>query len=177
MSRRTARDLAEDQRKWSDRQSVRQRQDEEAEKLDKRLIEAMSECPRVAGPAGETAGQIEKSRRRVVHAWSMGTIIDDPEIERRVNALSMLMWIAHDDGEMAEHRHRGTSGEPQPTLNPWPITVGWAELREALAYFQRHIDPPPAKLPTSSELAEIGGLDEVRSVLREREAGPLMQES
>src|SRR5262249_32375266 len=70
MSRQTARDLARDQREWAEKQAVRERQDEEAGKFDERLIEAMSLCPTLQGPAGETGEKIAESRRQLLRAWS-----------------------------------------------------------------------------------------------------------
>jgi hypothetical protein len=173
LSKQTARDLAEDQRKWEERHAVRQRQDEEAAKLDERLLEALAGCPSGAGPARETAEKVNEARSAMLRACSRGTVLDDPEILARVWALAMVMMIACDDAEIAEHRWRAASGEPQPVLNPWPITVGIHELRESISCFQRHVDPPPANLPKSSELVELGSLDKVRALLVERRAQPM----
>jgi hypothetical protein len=172
MARQTARDLAQDAREWTERQAIRERQVEAVAKFDERLLGAMADCPRAQGPAKETAEAIEECRVKVVMAWARGTIIDDPEIVRRVRSLDMLMWIARDDGEMAEHRW--STGEQAPTLDPWPISEAYGELREALACFQRGVDPPEAKVPPSTELVELGTTENVRDVVRAavRDAAP-----
>jgi hypothetical protein len=131
MARQTARDLAQDAREWTERQAIRERQVEAVAKFDERLLGAMADCPRAQGPAKETAEAIEECRVKVVMAWARGTIIDDPEIVRRVRSLDMLMWIARDDGEMAEHRW-----SPARASKPQRSTLG--RSRKPTASFVRH---------------------------------------
>jgi hypothetical protein len=76
-----------------------------------------------------------------------------------------------------DRRWKRASGEPEPTINPWPITVAVGEVREALSCFARHIDPPEAKFPRAGEVVDLAyedgkevGLDRIFRLLTERGA-------
>jgi hypothetical protein len=175
LSRQTARDLARDQREWDELHAIRQRKDEEAAKLDKHFQEALAELPRMVGPAGEVGEKIRVARNNMLRVFGSGTVFDDPETTDRVHALSIAMLVASDQAEMLDHGSRRASGDQEPRLNPWPLTVGVGEVREALSCFQRHVDPPDAMFPTANEVLQLAtrdgeevGLDGVWEVLRER---------
>jgi hypothetical protein len=181
LSRQTARDLAKDQREWTERHSVRQRQDEEAEKMNELLLDAATGMPTVVGPARETGQKMREVHGRILQAFARGLVLDDPEIRERVRALDMAMLIFSQQAELLATRQRPVVvGAPEPSINPWPISVAYGEVREALSCFARHIDPPEAKFPRAREVIELStdddgnevGLDRIYLLLGERGAPP-----
>jgi hypothetical protein len=175
LSANTARAAAREERDWAERHTVRQRQEAAAGVLDDRVMEATRELPAVQGPAPEIAAAYDRVRIALLKAWARSTVLDDPEIERRMRALDMALFVEAQHGRTLRTSVEG--GRPiEPTLNPWPIQVAVAELRMALAHFQRRTEPPEAQFPTADEVVELAhregrsvGLDGVWDLLRERQ--------
>jgi hypothetical protein len=183
LSKQTARDLAHDQREWEEERTLRQRKVEAALKTDERLLEAATGMPTVAGPALEAGRAMDQARRLILNAFGRSLVLDDPEINERVRALDMGMLIFTQHAEfLATRTPPVVSAVGEPTINPWPITVAFAEVREALSCFARHVDPPEAKFPRASEVVEMStdsdghevGLDAVMDLLVARRAGPII---
>jgi hypothetical protein len=88
-------------------------------------------------------------------AWVRSTVLADPGIERRVNALDMVIFIAGQDASNPDRPER---------MNFWPLSVGFRDLRRALAAFQRREPLPEPDLPDAKgiiALAHRAGIDGV----------------
>jgi hypothetical protein len=180
LSADTARAAAREEREWAERHTVRQRQETAAEALDNRVMEATRDLPAVQGPAIEVAAAYDRVRINLLRAWARSTVLDDPEIERRIRALDMALFVDAQHGRTL--RPSVVGGRPiEPTLNPWPIQVAVTELRMALAYFQRREEAPAAQFQTAEEIVELAhpeggsvGLDAVRDLLTKRQVSRAM---
>ena len=104
LNRASALAAARDEREWSERQRRRIREEEAAKMLDERLVEVLGDPPQVQGAAEELAPRIAEVRLRVAQAWQRSTVLRDPEVMRRMNALDMAMLIAvqHADTERVQ---------------------------------------------------------------------------
>jgi hypothetical protein len=138
-----------DEREWASRQQVQARKEEAAERLDAALLKALAECPQGSVDAKDAADELQPMSTQLIGAFAQNAVLDDPEIERRFFALHTTVRMAG-----RARNWRRPSAEPQ-TIDLWPIQVAARELREALVYFLKREPPPPAKYPTSKELAQI----------------------
>lgn len=148
LNRRSALTAAREEREHASSQEVQRRKEEAAARLDAAVHESQSELPSDV-KASEAAEQLAPIRTRLLHALARNAILDDPEIDRRFLALNITLGMA----TQARNWRRGEHTDS--TLNLWPANVAMRELREALTYYQRREDPPPAKYPTSKELIRI----------------------
>lgn len=139
---------AREEREHSSKERVRQRKEEAASRLDTAVLESLHELPNDV-KASEAPDELAPMQTRILQALARNAILDDPEIDRRFFALNMTVSMA----SRARNWRRGELSDP--SLNLWPIQVAMRELREALTYYQRREDPPPAKYPTSKELIQI----------------------
>ena len=145
-----------DERRWSSGQLVQQRKEEAAARLDEDILKASEELPRGTILVSELMERLSPMHTELNRAWTRGALLDDADIQRRFKTLDMLIF-------MASRADRRRPGEAEPSINLYPIEVAGTELRAALAAYQRREQPPPAEMPSSSELIRIvhegGGSD------------------
>jgi len=168
LNHRISRGAVASERAWAEEQEVRRRQMDAAAKLDEEVMDAL-EGALSGGDRREAADRLDAARGRLLRAWQRSTVLDDPEIEKRMNALDMSMVVA------ANHGRGSRRGDVDDSLNTWPISVASRELRVALACFQRGETPPEAEYPRASEVISLAhpdgrsiGLDGVNEYLLER---------
>lgn len=145
LSKQQARDLAQDQREWSDQQAVRDRQDQVVAEFDERLMEALADVPMGVVTGRDAADAISTGWQALRHAWRRTTILDDRELEDRIAALDMALFIAGQDAR--------SGGDEE--INFWALTVALRDLRKALAAFQRHASLPEPEFPTAKQLVSL----------------------
>jgi hypothetical protein len=100
LSQQTARQ----QRRWDERQTVRQRQDEVAAKFDARLVEIIAVTPRVLMDARDAVEPLREARRRYSEALTMTTILSGGELDDRLYALDMALFVAAQEAKSAARR-------------------------------------------------------------------------
>lgn len=135
---------AREERTWAERQTVRQRQDEVAAKFDATLVKIMAETPRGVIEASDAAGPLLKARVRFAEALTMTTILFGEELDDRLYALDMALFVASQEAKA----RRGT-------INFWPLEIAFRDARRALAAFQKREPLPPAEFPTARELVAL----------------------
>jgi hypothetical protein len=134
-----------EERAWQERQTVRERQEAVAAAFDAKLVEVMRQTPQHVVSGREVVEQIDNAHLLLRNAWTRATLLTDPEIERRFNALDMALHMA---GQSVYY-----PGDEQ--VNLWPLTVAFRELRQALAAYQRREEPPPAEFPTAKKMVAL----------------------
>jgi hypothetical protein len=157
-----------DERRYQEKRSSLQRQQDAAGKLDEQLHEALAGVE-FAPPGGvrEHADRLDGTRTALISAWQRASVLDEPEIEARLQALGMALMVAASHARYDRH----------DSINAWPLTIAIREVREALTCFQRGDQPPGALFPRSNEIVGLAhpggrsvGLDGIRDLLVERGA-------
>jgi hypothetical protein len=122
--------------------------------------------PSLTAPADQLLEPLARAHGLLRIGWARSSVLTDPGIEHRIRALDLAIVIADIDCHVLGERR----------LNPWPISVGFEDLRRALAAFQRREELPPPKLPHAEELLAISNSAEygdrfnaIFRELRERE--------
>ena len=145
---------------------MRSRQDATAAEFDDRLMEGLADVPRGVVADRTDADRLADGIEKLRHAWRRTTVIDSREIEDRISALDMALFIGlHDVRALPE-------GDE---INLYPIEVAIRDLRKALGPFQRHQPMPDAEFPSARKLVALAhpdgrniGLDGVREWLIEQ---------
>jgi hypothetical protein len=157
---------AHDERAYRERQTVRERRVAAAAALDEAVLEAAAAVPKLTSPADQLLEPLARAHGLLRMGWVRSSVLADPGVEHRLRAVDMAIMIADIDCHAL-----GQAG-----LNPAPITVGFEDLRRALAAFQLGDELPPPKLPPAEELLAISGSAEygdrfnaIHRELRERE--------
>jgi hypothetical protein len=104
----------------------------------------------VVGPGDEVRDQLRPIHGRVREAWARAGVLTDPELHERMLALDMVLFLVTQPSMPIRRRD---------DVNPWPVTVAFDDVRQALAAFQRHEDPPEAQFLTRDELSAATNQD------------------
>src|SRR4051794_20820336 len=88
---------AREERRWAEKQSVRQRQDDVAAKFDTRPVEISAETPRGVMETRDAVEPLHVARRRYAEALTMTTILFGGELDDRLSALDMALFVAWQD--------------------------------------------------------------------------------
>src|SRR4051794_27458496 len=80
-----------DQREWAERQIVRERQEASAAALDDAITNAARHFPGGRVARKEARQPLIDARAQVLDAWSRSTVLRDPELDRRVHALHVVL--------------------------------------------------------------------------------------
>lgn len=148
LNERSALRAVRDERSWSSKQLVQQRKEEAAARLDEDILKANEEFPQGTILASESMELLSPVHTELNRAWTRSAVLDDADIRRRFKTFDMLIF-------MASRADRGRPGEAELRVNLYPVEVAGTELRAALAAYQRREQPPPAEMPSSSELIRI----------------------
>src|SRR4051794_12457209 len=118
---------AREERRWREKDSVRQQQNEVAAKFDARLVEIMAETPRmVMETADDAVEPLRGARRHYSEALAMTTILFGEELDDRLYALDMALYLALQDAKTQRYA----------SMNFWPLEIAFRDVRRALAAFQ-----------------------------------------
>jgi hypothetical protein len=153
LSKQTALDLAQQQREDADRQAVRARQDRVAAEFDERIHETIGQVPSGVITDREQADVIEAGWSDFRSAWRRTAILAAPEIEARVTALDMALFIG------AQEVRSLSITDPSGSVNLYPVDVAARDLRTALSAFQRHEPLPEPEGPDSRTLVQLRSLN------------------
>lgn len=145
LSRRTAREIAQDERAWAEQESVRTREVEVAARFDAEVMEVMADVPMGSTLGGEAVDAIEEAWRGLRSAWRRTTVLDDAGIEGRIAALDMAIFIAQQDARFRKDEE----------INFWPLSIATQDLRKALAAFQRRQPLPEPEFPSAKALIQL----------------------
>jgi hypothetical protein len=147
---RTARQLAADQREWTERQQIREHQEQAAKLFDGELLTLMSRVPQGNDLADNVRVPLGTAYNELEEIWRRHEILGDEEIRQRYFTLNSLIFMAYNDSV-------GNAGQE---LNLWPLRVAYEDLRNALRGYLLREPPAQAALPRSTEviaLANPGG--------------------
>lgn len=128
---KTARRSARDEREWQERQTIRQRQEQAAERLHEQISEAVRDMSWGTVPAEGIRDKLPEIHRRVLRACAGSTVQAEKGIRERIRRLDMLLFIA--DGDASATR----------TLRPPGAGRGWSWRPGTRAStFGRSTSPP-----------------------------------
>ncbi|MGH2962156.1 MAG: hypothetical protein ACRDL3_08200 [Solirubrobacterales bacterium] len=96
LNRKSALEAAAQEREYQELRESRRRQADAAALLDERVHEALGVLP--TGGGREAGEQLHLAHNRLIRAWQRATVIEDPEIVRRVEALDMALHIGGRNG-------------------------------------------------------------------------------
>ncbi len=145
LGKRTAAQAAASQRAWDEEQTVRLRKELAAEGLDAAIVTAMDTAPKGVESGKDAEEPLIAAYQCLREGWIKTAVLDDREIERRWAAVDMTLFMAIQD----------CRGRSDVSVNLYPISVAFAELRQAVVAYLQRAEPPPAQYPTSSELIQI----------------------
>lgn len=163
------------EKRRSDRETVRGREEEAAEVLDLAAVEALAVLPVGVMSRHEAAPGLESGQQMLLSAWSRTTVLADPGIDRRFHALRMALHIAIQDCQMPPSMLANEAGEVAD-MNFYPLSVAVRDLRMALAAFRRREPLPDPEFPSARECIKLAhpdgrnvGLEGIGADLIERE--------
>ena len=137
-----------EERQWTERRIVREREDAAAAALAEAIFDLMKETPQVQMPRREALQPLQRAHARLQEAWRRSSVLNDPEIYERMRALDVTMLIAR--------QHAGAPRGAEQT-NFWPLRAASDDVERALVAFRRREEPPAREFFSAEEVIEVAG--------------------
>jgi hypothetical protein len=157
---RTARQSALEQREWQEKQTLRQREEEAAARLDEEIVELAKITPQIQMDPVAAQQPLAEAYRRLKEASVRSAVLVEPGIKARMLALDTTMYIA--EGDVWHPR--------ADRVNFWPLTVALEDVHRALIAFRRGEDLPEPNLPPVEKLSQLawpeGRIEGINGVTR-----------
>ncbi len=152
LSRKTIREVAQEERRWQEEQTIRERQDAAVEQLRTELIQLQGVLPKSVRSPAKAIDDLYAAHQQLREAWTRASLLTDEEIAERVAALDMAIFLAIQDSQ-------GARSDANP-INYYALEEAAVDLRKALDAFLRREQLSTAMFPSARDQVDIAGSHE-----------------